>query len=125
LISQLKGRAGIEAVWEEDAGANVCIYEKGSGSRRALHDEEAHNLYISPNMIIVIKFRGMRRRGAHSRPVHEELRNADNISVTRTDGRKSFGKPMNGWNDETESSDSRGVKLTQSPSGWGLNSNSC
>jgi hypothetical protein len=34
--------------------------EEVAGGWRRLHNEELHNLYVSPNVIQVIKLRGMR-----------------------------------------------------------------
>jgi hypothetical protein len=54
----------------------LMVFENGvlriSGGWRKLSDEEPHNLYISPNIIQVIKSRSMRWGGACSTDGRDE-----------------------------------------------------
>jgi hypothetical protein len=64
-------------VWERDAAENFLrrIFGPGSNSNRRwrrVHNEELHNLYFLPNIIIVIKSRRMRGAG-HVACVSNEL----------------------------------------------------
>jgi hypothetical protein len=57
----LKEEHRAEGVWEQGAEVNIWTYEGGSGGRlEKLHDEDIHNLWASPVIIMVIKSKGMR-----------------------------------------------------------------
>jgi len=56
-----------------------------------VHNEELHNLYASPNIIRVIKSRGMRWAGHVVRM--GEMGNAYNIFVGKPEGKRPLGKP--------------------------------
>jgi hypothetical protein len=60
-----------------------------AGGRRRLHNEELHNLYISPNTDRVIK---SRRMGEVS---------ADIILVGKPEGKISIGRITCRWEDDT------------------------
>jgi hypothetical protein len=66
---------------------------------RRLHNEELHSLYISPNVIRVIKSRSMRWVGyvAHMR----EMRNAYSILVRKPKEKRPLGRPRHRWEDIT------------------------
>jgi hypothetical protein len=61
------------------------------GNRRRLHKGELHNLYASPNIIIVIKS----RRIALARHVARvaEVRNWYSILVGKSEEKRPFGRP--------------------------------
>jgi hypothetical protein len=65
--------------------------EQVVGGCRRLHDEELRNLYVSPNIIWVIKSRRMRWAGLVA--YMEEMRNAYNILVRKAEGKKLCGRP--------------------------------
>jgi hypothetical protein len=58
---------------------------------RRLHNEELHNLYASPNIIRMIKTRRMRWTGHVEHMV--EMRNAYNILVGKSEGRRPLERP--------------------------------
>jgi hypothetical protein len=59
--------------------------EEEAGGWRKLHNEELHNLYASPNVIRVIKSRGMKWAGLVA--CMREMRNAYKIMVGKVEGR--------------------------------------
>jgi hypothetical protein len=73
-----------------------------TGKWRRLHDEELYALCSSPNIIMVIKSRIMRWAGhvAHA----EERRGANRVLVVKSVGRRPFGMPMYGWEDNIKMS---------------------
>jgi hypothetical protein len=60
-----------------------------------MHNEELHNLYVSPNIIRVIKSRRIRWAG-HVTPMRE-MRNACKILVGKPKGRYSEDLGVDGW----------------------------
>jgi hypothetical protein len=67
---------------------------------RKLHNEELHNLYSSPSIIRMIKPRRTRWAGHVARMV--EKRYAYRVSVGKSEGRKSLGRPRCRWVDLRE-----------------------
>jgi hypothetical protein len=66
--------------------------------RRRLHNEELHNLYASPNIIIrVIKSR-MMTRATHVARIGV-MRNKYNSMVGKPEGKKPLGRPRREWED--------------------------
>jgi len=65
--------------------------EEVVGGWRRLHNQELHNLYASPNIVRVIKSRRMRWTGHVTRM--KEIRNACNILVGKSEGKRPFGRP--------------------------------
>jgi hypothetical protein len=61
------------------------------GGWRKLNNEELHNLYSSPNIIIMIKSRRMRWAGRVSRM--GEKMNAYSIFVGKAKGTRPLGRP--------------------------------
>jgi hypothetical protein len=97
LSSHTKGRK-----WSEDVENRVLRRtfgpkkEEVAGDLRRLHNEELHNLYASPNIIRVIKFRRMRWTG------HVALmgiRNVYKILVGKPEGMRPLGRPTRRWED--------------------------
>jgi hypothetical protein len=73
--------------------------EEVAGGWRTLHNEELRNLNASPNIIRVIKLRGIRWAG-HLAPVGE-------MSVYKTflgkhEWKRPFRRPRHRWQDNTE-----------------------
>jgi len=62
---------------------------------RRLHNEELRNLYISPNIIRVIKSRWMRWVGNVASA--EEMRNAHKILVWKLQGKPPLGRHGRKW----------------------------
>jgi hypothetical protein len=62
-----------------------------TGGWRKLHNEELHSLYSSPNIIGMIKSRGMIWVGNVARM--EEKRNAYRILVGKPEGKRPLGRP--------------------------------
>jgi hypothetical protein len=72
------------------------IQEGGRGWRR-LHNEELHNLYISPDVTRVIKSRRTRWEGHVARM--GEVRNAYKILVGKPEGKRPRGRYRHRWED--------------------------
>jgi hypothetical protein len=68
-----------------------------TGDWRRLHNEELRNLYVSPNIIWVIKSRRMRWAGHVARIV--EMRNACKFLVEKPEGKRPLGRPRRKWED--------------------------
>jgi hypothetical protein len=66
-----------------------------TGGWRKLHNEELRNFYSSPNIIRMIKSRGMIRAGYVARI--EENRNAYRVLVGKPDGERPLGRPGRMW----------------------------
>jgi len=62
-----------------------------------LHNEELNNLYVSPNIVRVIKSRRMRWAG-HVARIGEE-RGAYRVLVGKTEGKRPLGRPRCRWAD--------------------------
>jgi hypothetical protein len=62
-----------------------------TGGWRKLHNEELHNLYSSPSIIILIKSRTMKWVGLVARM--GEKRNAYRILVGNLEGKRPLGRP--------------------------------
>jgi hypothetical protein len=65
-----------------------------TGCWRRLHHEEFHNLFASPNIIRIIKWRRM--RWARHVENMEEMRNAYKIFIGKPEGKRPFGRPWRG-----------------------------
>jgi hypothetical protein len=66
-----------------------------TGGWRKLHNEELHNLYCSPNIIIMIKPRRMGRHIART----GEKRNAYRILTGKPEGKRPLGRTRCRWVD--------------------------
>jgi hypothetical protein len=64
------------------------------GSWRKLHNDEFHNLYISPNIVRVIKL--MRRWAGHVARVGEG-RGVYRVLVRKPEGKRQLGRPRRRW----------------------------
>jgi hypothetical protein len=69
--------------------------EEGAGDWRRLYIEELYKLYASPNVIRVIKSRGMLRAGYMARM--GEIRNACNILVGKSERKRPVGRRRRRW----------------------------
>jgi len=68
-----------------------------TGECRRLHNEELNDLYCSPNIVRVIKWRRMRSAG-HVARVGEE-RGVNRVLVGKPEGRSPLGRPRHRWVD--------------------------
>ena len=68
-----------------------------TGEWRKLHNEELNDLYCSPNIVWVIKWRRMRWAGNVART--EEGRGVHKVLVGKPDGKRPLGRPRRGWED--------------------------
>jgi hypothetical protein len=66
-----------------------------TGDCRKLHNEELHNLYSSPDIIRMIKSRGMTWAGHVARMGAK--RNAYRILVGKPDVKRPLGRPRRRW----------------------------
>jgi hypothetical protein len=67
------------------------LKREGDGSWRKLHNDELHNLYSSPNIVMVIKSRRMRWAGHVARM--GEGRGVYGVLVGRPEGTRPLGRP--------------------------------
>jgi hypothetical protein len=77
------------------------------GGQRKLHNEELHNLYSLPN--IMIESKRMRRAGRVARM--GEKRNACRILVAKPEGKRPLGRSRSRWEDNN--------KMDFRERGWG------
>jgi hypothetical protein len=70
--------------------------EEVAGGRRRLHNEELHNLFVSPNIIRVIISKRIKWavNVAHTR----EVRNRG-ILIGKPEGKRPLGRPKRRWED--------------------------
>jgi hypothetical protein len=80
-----------------------------TGEWRRPHNEELNDLYVSPNIIRVIKSRRMRWAGHVTRM--GEGKGAYRILVGRPEGRRPLGRPRRRWEDN--------IKMDLQEVGWG------
>jgi len=62
-----------------------------AGGWGRLHNEEFHSLYASPNVVMVIKSRRIKWAGHVA--LMGEMRNAYNILIGKTEGKRPLGRP--------------------------------
>jgi hypothetical protein len=67
------------------------------GSWRKLHNDELHDLYSLPNIVMVIKSRRMRWAGHVA--CMEEGRGVYRVLVGRPEGKRPLGRPRHMWED--------------------------
>ena len=68
-----------------------------TGGWRKLHNEELNDLYRSPNIVRVIKLRGMRWAGNVARM--GERRSLYRVLVGKPEGKRPLGRPRSRWED--------------------------
>jgi hypothetical protein len=68
-----------------------------TGEWRKLHNEELHNLYLSPDIIRQVKSRRMRWAG-HVARMGEE-RKVYKVLVGKAEGKRPLGRPRRRWED--------------------------
>ena len=68
-----------------------------TGEWRRLHNEELNDLYCSPNIVRVIKWRRMRWAGHVARMV--EKRGVYRVLVGKPEGKRPLGRPRHRWVD--------------------------
>jgi hypothetical protein len=85
-------------VWERGVEENILTKEGGSGGRleKATYYEH-HNLYTSPNVIMMMKSR--RVKWAEHVASMGGIRKAYNTWVERPEGKRSLGRPRHRWED--------------------------
>jgi len=71
--------------------------EEVAGGWRRLYNEELHNLYASLNIIKVVKSRNMRWAGHVTGMA--DMRNAYEILVGKTEGKRPLRSPRRTWKD--------------------------
>jgi hypothetical protein len=76
--------------------------------QRRLHNEELHNLYTSPNIIRVIKYRGVKWAGYVARM--GGMRSAFKILVGKPEGKRPLGRSARGWDDN--------IRMDLRETGW-------
>jgi hypothetical protein len=69
--------------------------DRVTGGWRKLHNEELHNLYSSPSIIVIIKSRRMRWAGHVARM--GEKRNVYRLLVRKPEGKRPLGRPRRRW----------------------------
>ena len=87
--------------------------DKVSGEWRKLHNEELSDLYSLPNIVRVVKLRGMRWAGhvacmGDGRGVHRFL-------VGKPEGKRPFGRPRHRWEDNINTLRTGAFKLFKRP----------
>jgi hypothetical protein len=83
--------------------------EQVTGEWRRRHNEELNDLYLSPNIIRVIKSRIMRWAGHVARM--GKGRGVYRVLVGRPEGRRPLGRPRRRWEDN--------IKMDFKEVGWG------
>jgi hypothetical protein len=80
-------------VFENRVLGRICGPKRDEviGGWRKLHTEALRNLYLSPNMIRMIKSRRM-RWARHVKGM-EEKRNGYRVSVVKPEGKRPLGRP--------------------------------
>jgi hypothetical protein len=68
-----------------------------TGEWRKLHNDELHNLYSSPDIIMQVKSRRMRWAGHVARMVEE--RKLYKVLVGKPEGKRTLGRPRRRWED--------------------------
>jgi len=68
-----------------------------TGEWRKLHNEELNDLYCSPNIVRVIKWRRMRWAGNVARM--GERRGVYRVLVRKPEGKRTLGRPRRRWED--------------------------
>jgi hypothetical protein len=76
---------------------------------KKLHNEELHDLYSSPSIIRIIKWRRMRRAGHVARM--GEKRNTYRLLVGTPEGKRPLGRPRRRWVDN--------IRMDLGEKGWG------
>jgi hypothetical protein len=71
--------------------------EEVTGGWRRLHNEELRNLYVSPNIIRVIKSRRIKWAELVARL--KEMRNLYKILVEKSERKRQLGRPRSRWED--------------------------
>ena len=71
--------------------------DKVTGEWRKLHNEELSDLYSLPNVVWVVKSRGMRWEGHVARM--GEGRGVHRVLVGKPEGKRPLGKPRRRWED--------------------------
>jgi hypothetical protein len=80
-----------------------------TGEWRKLHNEELRDLYSSPSIIRIIKYRKMRWVGHFERM--GEKRNAYRLLEVKPEGKRPLGRPRRRWVDN--------IRIDLGEVGWG------
>ena len=96
LASHIKGSTKTEGFWNSVLRKKFeHKREEVKGSWRKLHNEEIHNLFSSPDIIIGVKSRRMRRAGKVACVGHKS--SALRVLVGKPEGNRLVGKPKNSY----------------------------
>jgi len=76
---------------------NITRGDEVTGEWRRLHNEELNDLYSSPNIVLVIKWRRMRWAG-HVARMSEE-RGVYRVLVGKPEGKRPLRRPRRRWVD--------------------------
>jgi len=72
-------------------------WDEVTGEWRKLHNEELNDLYFSPNIVRVIKWRRMRWEGHVARM--KDSRGVYRVLVGKPEGKRPLGRPRRRWED--------------------------
>ena len=98
LVADIAGGKEAEGVWEHGVEENIGPRrDEATGEWGRLRNEELSDLYSSPNIVRVIKWRRMRWAG-HVARMGEE-RGVYRVLVGKPEGKRPLGRPIRRWVD--------------------------
>jgi hypothetical protein len=100
LVSHLEGGTYTEGFENRVLRKIFGPKREEDGSWRKLHNDELYSLYSSPNVVRVIKSRGMRWAGHVARMGVGRV--VCSVLVGRFEGRRPLGRPRLRWEDNNK-----------------------